>query len=202
MDAAGKHDKTSCAAIIFAAGQSTRLGKPKQLLQFQGKTLLQNSIDSAKQAGLQPVIVVLGSNMELILSKTDTDGLTIVKNEHWQTGMASSIVVGINTLENAFSSTEAVILMVCDQPYADGALLQKLISEHQNTQKPIVASKYDSVLGVPVLLHRSLFKALMDLEGDSGARKIIQQYADVVEAVPFPRGSIDVDTLADYEKLT
>ncbi|MGN6638097.1 MAG: nucleotidyltransferase family protein, partial [Mucilaginibacter sp.] len=169
--------------------------------QFRGKTLIQNGIDSARQAGMQPIILVLGSNSQVILNESDTAGVIVVENETWQTGMASSVIAGINALENSFPLTEAVILMVCDQPYVDELLLRKLICKHQDSRKPIVASKYANILGVPVLFRRSLFKELMDLEGDSGARKIIQQYADAVEAVPFPEGSIDIDTTDDYERL-
>lgn len=203
MDAAAeKYDKINCAAIILAAGQSTRLGKPKQLLKFKGKTLLQNAIDSARQAGLQPIITVLGSYTELVLSETDTKEAIIVRNDNWQTGMASSVMAGIVAIENDFPATEAAILMVCDQPYVDGMLLNELVSKHQNTGKSIIASQYDKVLGVPALFHRSLFKELIALKGDSGARKVIQKHADRVEVVLFPDGSIDIDTIGDYERLT
>lgn len=196
-----KNDQTSCVAIILAAGQSVRLGRPKQLLQFRGKTLLQNVIDSAREAELQPIVLVLGSNGQTILNESDTTGVIIVENEHWRTGMASSVITGVNAVENVSTSIETVILMVCDQPYVDGSLLQKLISKYKSTGKPIIASQYSGIPGVPALFHHSLFQELKKLKGDSGARKLIQKYIGWVEVIPFPEGSIDIDTIDDYERL-
>lgn len=189
------------AAVILAAGQSSRLGTPKQLLPYQNKTLLQCVIDSARQSGAESVLVVLGYRMEIILNAIDTEGLYIVKNEDWQSGMASSIRCGIAALEGRGATTDGVILVVCDQPFVTAELLEKLIEKQKRTGRPIVASKYQGILGTPVFFHRRFFPELTGLKGDTGARNILMQNADLVACVPFFNGDIDIDTLDDYNAL-
>ena len=190
----------NCAVIILAAGQSSRLGKPKQLLKYQNKTLLQHVIDVAKQSA-QAVVVVLGCEADTILNSTDIESLYVAKNEDWQSGMASTIRCGIKTLEYSTPAADAAILMVCDQPYVSVELLDNLIKKQKETGKPIVASEYDGVLGTPALFHESFFSRLIDIKGDTGAKKIMMQNADLVASIPFLNGGIDIDTLDDYEAL-
>lgn len=190
-----------CTAIILAAGQSSRLGKPKQLLQYQGKSLLQQAIDAAKCAAVQSVIVVLGSGFDLMVNHIDCTGLDIIKNENWHTGIASSIGCGINALQKDGGLTDAAILMVCDQPFVSASLLDNLLAVQKTTGQPIVVSKYADTMGTPALFHQSFFPQLLELTGDSGARKIIHLNLDSVAAVPFPQGTIDMDTLGDYKAL-
>lgn len=197
-----EYSVTNCSAIILAAGRSRRLGSPKQLLNYQGKTLLQHSIDIAKKASVQSVIVVLGSDFDLLLSQVDSAGLHIIKNDNWQTGIASSISCGINALEDIAPIADAAILMVCDQPFVNPELLNELLTVQKATNKPIIASSYGNTIGIPALFHRRFFQQLLDLKGDSGAKKIVQLNPDSLETVPFTLGSIDIDTLDDYESLS
>jgi len=191
----------NCAAIILAAGKSSRLGQPKQLLQYQNKILLQHAIDVAKQSEIKQVIVVLGSGYESIIAAIDLSGIHVVKNDRWQTGIASSINCGINALREISPTSEAAILMVSDQPYITPSLLNSLISEQLENGKPIVACEYDNTIGIPAIFHKSIFDQLTELKGDTGAKKIIKQYSDVVSTVSFLMGGIDIDTLDDYETL-
>eukprot|EP01031_Cornospumella_fuschlensis_P013685 gene13685-16729_t len=126
--------------IILAAGRSARLGSPKQLLSYQGKNLLQHTIDAAHESQAGPVIIVLGSDMDEIAAGLDQIHLTIVKNPNWESGMASSISCGINTANNLYPDTEAVILMVCDQPFVNAKLLKGLIKKQEESGSSIVAS--------------------------------------------------------------
>lgn len=197
----GKYEVNNCCAIILAAGQSKRLGNPKQLLEYQAKTLLQHAIDCARKADLTAIVVVLGSNEELIKRSIDVAGVTVVSNTNWQAGMASSIVCGINAVKKIEPVPDSVILMVCDQPFVNEDLIGKLLTEQRNTGKLMVASRYQEVTGTPALFHQSLFEELAQLEGDAGARKLINQYPDDTALVQFPEGSIDIDTLGDYQKL-
>ena len=98
-------------------------------------------------------------------------------------------------------AVEGVIIMVCDQPFVTSHLLNELIIAHQKTGKPIVASGYENTFGPPVFFHHSLFNELLQLKGDIGARGIIKQHTNEVEVVPFPDGTYDIDTEADYEKV-
>ncbi len=194
----GLNTTRNCATIILAAGQSNRLGKPKQLLKYQNKTLLQHAIDSAKQSSVQSIIVVLGSHADAILNEIDTSGIHVVKNDDWQSGMASTIHSGIQGLR---TNTDAAILMVCDQPFVTSDLLNDLIKEHEKTGRPIIASQYGETIGTPAFFHKQFFSELMKLQGDAGAKKIMMQNSDLLATIHFPKGSIDIDTIDDYEAL-
>ena len=189
------------AIIILAAGSSSRLGSPKQLLTHRGKTLLQHSIDSAKEVGSDQVIVVLGSSRALIENNIRNGEIVIVENSNWESGIASSIKAGINALINISPDIDAIILMVCDQPFADAEILKALISEQAESGKAIVGCLYDNTKGTPAIFHSSLFPELLSLEGDSGAKKLFEKYKEVASFVSFKNGGIDIDTSEDYKNL-
>jgi molybdenum cofactor cytidylyltransferase len=191
-----------CVAIILAAGRSSRMGSPKQLLLYKGKTLLEHSIDEAKTSDVTSVLVVLGSEAGHMMTEANIWDAEIVDNENWASGMASSIIAGIKVVVSERPDADAVILMVCDQPYVDSALLNQIIAKQQESDQPIVACEYEGALGVPALFHKFLFSQLLGLEGDAGAKKLINQNLNLVATVPFPSGHIDVDTPEAYEKLT
>lgn len=185
--------------VILAAGASTRLGKPKQLLQYNGKSLLQHIVSEALKSNAGPVIVVVGANADSISKEIDKTKVHVVMNTAWGEGMASSVRIGLKTLQKLSPSTDGVIIMVCDQPHVSDTLIKELINTHKKTNKPIVGSNYGEAIGPPALFHRSLFSELMQLRGDTGARKIMQHHIDEVETVLFSRGKIDIDTKEDYE---
>jgi molybdenum cofactor cytidylyltransferase len=187
--------------IILAAGRSARLGSPKQLLSYQGKNLLQHTIDIAFESEIGQIIVVLGSGIDEISAKLHTNSLTIIENPYWENGMASSVVCGINTMNNLQPDTDAVILMVCDQPFVSAKLLKDLIKKQKESGSSIVASSYENIHGTPALFHKEHFNELSALTGDSGARSLIKSHAESIEAIPFDQGSIDIDTLEDYRNL-
>lgn len=186
---------------MLAAGASTRLGNPKQLLQYDGKTLLKHVIDAAVNSNANLVIVVLGSNANLISKEINKTAAHIIENAEWEEGMASSVRNGLKELLKISQKTDAVIFMVCDQPFVSSALINELIDTQQKTGKPIVTCNYGEAIGPPALFHRSFFTELLQLKGDSGARKIIQQHSDEVATVLFPKGKIDIDTEEDYRLL-
>jgi len=187
--------------VILAAGSSSRLGMPKQLLEFDGMSLLNHAIMEAANSNACSVIVVLGAHTDLIANKIDGDIAFIVKNENWSEGMASSVRLGLDTLLSQIPSIDAVIFMTCDQPYITSLVLNDLISTHQQTGKPIVTSNYGEATGPPALFHKSFFPELMELKGDVGAKKIIQQHSDEVATVLFAKGKIDIDTKENYDAL-
>jgi molybdenum cofactor cytidylyltransferase len=115
--------------------------------------------------------------------------------------MASSIRCGLNALLEIAPSSEGVILMVCDQPYVTSSLLTNLVTEHKTSGKPIITCSYENTFGPPTFFHKSTFQELLQLKGDAGARKIVQQYSDNIGIIPFPKGNIDIDTQSDYENL-
>lgn len=188
------------AAIILAAGSSSRLGMPKQMLTIHGKTLLQHSIDCAKEAGMKPIIVVLGARKEEIKIDAPKEVL-IVENEEWESGMASSIRTGIETLRGSFPDSESAILMVCDQPFISSSLLGKLLQKLKETGSSIIASGYGNTMGTPALFRKSHFEELSALKGDSGAKILFEKHKTNLSSVPFEKGSIDIDTDEDYRNL-
>ena len=190
-----------CGIILLAAGPSTRLGKPKQLLQHNGKSLLKNSMEEALNANADSVMVVLGAHSNLLYGEIDKNKVQLVVNTEWEEGMASSIRIGLKSLLKLIPSVETVIFIVCDQPHLSASLLNELLITHQKTGKPIVASNYGEAIGPPALFHKSFFSELMQLKGDTGAKKIIQQHSSEIATVSFPEGQIDIDSPADYEAL-
>jgi molybdenum cofactor cytidylyltransferase len=192
---------SNIAIIILAAGTSSRLGSPKQLLSYKGKNLLRHTVDEALETGCQSVFVVLGANSELLRNELKDKPVSIVENTGWQEGMASSIRCGLETITNTILRPDSIIFMVCDQPYVSSSLLLNLVNKKNETGLPIVASSYDDKMGTPALFHKSFFPALMELKGDKGARKLIADNPDKVATVSFPEGITDIDTKEDFEKL-
>ena len=190
-----------CAIVLLAAGSSSRLGEPKQLLMYNGKSLLHQVISVANETNINPLLVVLGANYPVLSKKIDKHKAILVFNKDWQTGMASSIVTGLNFVIEKYPLTDGVIIMMCDQPFVSATLLNNLITTQKQTNKPIVCSSYQNTLGAPALFHKNIFPQLLQLKGDTGARKIILQHADDVATVLFLKGNIDIDTPEDYKNL-
>lgn len=187
--------------ILLAAGGSSRLGQPKQLLKYNGQSLLAHSIQAALSSKAQVTVVVLGANASALKEEIKENPVHIVVNTAWQTGMASSIQSGIKEFSDICPSAEGVVLMVCDQPFVTSSIVNDLLEAHVKTGKPIIACSYENTFGPPVFFHASFFPALLQLKGDVGARSLIRQHAGNVEVIPFPEGRFDVDTAADYEKI-
>jgi len=192
---------SSIAVIILAAGRSARLGSPKQLLSYRGKNLLQHSIDTALESMASPILVVLGSGKDAIRKELEQTQILILENSSWESGMASSISCGITNLQIIAPESEAVILMVCDQPFVNAKLLNDLITKHKDSKQSIIASSYANTLGTPALFHKSLFVELLALQGESGAKSLIKKYNQQVGFVSFDQGSIDIDTRENYRNL-
>jgi molybdenum cofactor cytidylyltransferase len=198
---AEKNKEEQVGIILLAAGGSSRLGKPKQLLLYKGQTLLQNTLSVALTSNAQSVIVVLGANADILQTEITNGKIHVVVNDDWQEGMGSSIRTGVKAIAEINPSIEGVILLVCDQPFINSALLNNLITAHQKTGKEIVACTYGNTFGPPVFFHQSLFSELLQLKGDTGARSIVQKHLDNMEAIPFPEGIFDIDTEGDYQKI-
>lgn len=187
--------------ILLAAGMSARLGKPKQLLQYHGESLLQKQLKLTIETGVDPIIVVLGANADLLSKEIVHNQIEVVINPDYKEGMSTSIRCGLDALMKKAPATDCIILMVCDQPFVTAILLRNLIATHINTGKPIVTCGYQNTFGPPTLFHKTMFSELLKLNGDIGARKVIQQHFDKTEIVLFPLGSVDIDTEEDYQKL-
>jgi molybdenum cofactor cytidylyltransferase len=185
------------AAVILAAGSSTRMGQAKQLLPIDGEPLLLKVIRAASEAKLSPVVVVLGSNAES-LKEFLPHGVVSCENSTWQKGMGSSIKKGIAKI-NSDQSIEAALVLVADQPKVTVPHLEKLSVELEKSNRPIVSSFYANAPGVPVLFKRSEFESLLQIEDAYGAKQFLLTHKERVHLVDFPDGSIDLDTPEDYQ---
>jgi len=187
--------------ILLAAGGSTRLGRPKQLLDYQGQPLLRRAAETALASQCQPVIVVLGAEAEACAAALAGLPVRVVVNADWREGLASSIRAGLNTLIKENSFIAAAILSVADQPHLTAPLLDSLIERQRDTGKKIIAAQYAGVAGPPALFDTRFFPQLQTLAGDEGARRVLLENPAEVVLVPFPAGSLDVDTPEDYQNL-
>ncbi|WP_394665868.1 NTP transferase domain-containing protein [uncultured Chryseobacterium sp.] len=188
--------------ILLAAGNSSRMGSPKQLLVYQGKTFLERITDTALEVfDPNQIVLVLGARHHEISSVIKNKNIYIVINENWESGMASSIQSGMKTLSGLFPEMERCFISVCDQPYLTSNLFSKMLQLQETSGKEIVVTKYADTLGVPALFSKKYFKPLMELTGEQGAKKIIQQNINDVESFEFEKGAVDIDTPSDYNHL-
>lgn len=187
------------SVVLLAAGSSSRLGQSKQMLKVDGVPLLQHSARAALDCGAQDVIIILGSNEQPHHDLIKGLPVTTISNHYWKSGIGSSIKSGLNFLIRKAPDTEAVILMVCDQPALTTQHLRNLIESFQQNRTPIIASSYGDTLGVPALFARSFFANLLMLRDEEGAKKLIEQFESQVKPVDFPEGLFDIDTQEDYQ---
>ena len=184
--------------MVLAAGGSQRLGRPKQLLPYLGKTLVEHAARTALASGAEEVIIVVGSNADAIRAKLSQLPVKIVLNRNWESGLGSSIRCGV---ESVSSNSSSVVIALVDQPQITPGLLRDLACRQFETGAPIVASAYDGILGVPCAFGREVFGKLCALSGEAGARELIRKSGLIVEQVSFSGGNIDVDTPEDYQRL-
>ncbi len=184
-------------AVILAAGASTRLGEPKQLVKVDGESLLKRTVRLAREAGCHPVVVVLGFEAERMRAEAYSElGTIIVTNSEWPTGMGSSVRCGVEAAMRAGS--ENVLLLVCDQLALSADVLRRLLATHRAGS--ITASRYGGRPGVPAVFPSSFFPELLKVTGDRGARKILEEQAQMVNCVDFPQGELDLDTKEQLPK--
>lgn len=195
------NQKSTIAIMVLAAGASTRMGTPKQLLLYQGRSFLQSITEIAIASVCQPVVVVLGANAEQIHPQIKQLPVKVVHNLDWAWGMSSSIKSGIELLNNLPEKIEAVVITLCDQPFVSHQIINQLVDTYYSTKKPIIACEYAGTLGVPALFSQRFFSELAALKETSGAKRVINNNLNEVFSMPFSLGDIDIDTPKDYEQL-
>jgi molybdenum cofactor cytidylyltransferase len=183
--------------IVLAAGGSSRLGHPKQLVLYEGEPLVHRAARTALESGAARVIVVVGASAQEVTGALEELAVDIVENPNWQLGMGSSIRRGVEAVD---PGSDAVVLTLCDVPHLYAGLLAELAAAVSGGNPPVAAAEYNCHLGPPCAFHRSQFAELRRLTGDKGARKIVESMPNVAR-IEFPEGVCDVDTPEDLKEL-
>lgn len=182
---------------VLAAGGSTRLGTPKQLLEVDGVPLVRRAVDAVSAIGCSAVSVVLGAAADLVAAALDGLSVTRLANPDWTRGLSSSLRVAVDWADA--TGADALLISVCDQPYLHAAHLARLCDAYRSTHGK-VASGYASVRGVPAVFDRRDYAALRALRGDRGAGCLLS--ADDVTVIGWPEGQVDLDTCEDVVRFT
>lgn len=189
------------AAVILAAGASTRMGLPKQLLPFRGRSLLRHAVQVALTSPCRPVLVIIGAEAHRMREELQGLDVLAAENASWREGIASSIRTAIEALVGLPEPPDAALFMLCDQPLVTSELLNCLVNTYQAGSHLAVGCDYGDTLGVPALFDRELFPELMNLRGNQGAKRVLQARAGRAAFVHFPDARIDIDTHEDYARL-
>ncbi|MDO6517878.1 nucleotidyltransferase family protein [Zobellia uliginosa] len=188
------------AILILAAGASSRMGKPKQLLPWRGTTLLGHAIRTAKASKAVLTLTVLGANAEKIRPEM-TEAFAFTENTAWESGMGSSIAHGTASLMASDKDIEGILIMLADQPLIEEGYLNLLIDHSIRHKDKIIATTYKHRAGVPALFPKPYFEALLKLNKDFGAKQLLQEAGSHVIRVSAGQNIIDIDTSEDYEQL-
>jgi molybdenum cofactor cytidylyltransferase len=188
------------AGVILAAGSSSRLGEPKQLLNLGGQPVIAHTVAAVRQTSLAPLFIVLGHAADEMKLRVDLSGVQPIHNPDYATGQSSSVRVALDALQ---PDIEAVVFILGDQPLVEPVVIDRLAAAFQETEAPIVQPNYREGRGNPILIARELFKELAQITGDTGARPLLQRHRDAVQLVDvteFERPD-DIDTREDYERI-
>lgn len=182
---------------ILAAGGSTRMGTPKQLLEIDGQPLVVRAVEAALASSAWPVVVVLGAETEKIRSALARYPVILTENPAWSEGMASSIRAAVTTLQQFSRSLDAALIALCDQPAFSAETIAQLVETQRTSGRSIVAARYSGRQGAPALFLREHFATLTALTGEEGARQLLNGPSSHVATVELPQLALDLDTPAD-----
>jgi len=193
-------DPLRCGLILLAAGESRRMGRPKQLLPVGGQTLLRHVVQSLLAAPVAPFVVVLGAHASEITPTLADLPVEIVLNPDWHEGMGSSLRTGVEALQPLTPRLQGVIVCLADQPRLSAKHLESLLMSHRQTGRTIVASVVQGRPVPPVFFAAEWLPRLLTVRGDQGARSLLQAERDAVGLVPFSDAT-DLDTPCDYTRF-
>lgn len=192
----------SCPALILAAGSSSRLGHPKQLVEIEGEPLVGRTARFAVEAGCHPVCVVLGYQATLIRTALRDLPVQIAVNPNWESGMGSSLAYGVEAILAQRAQPSNLLLLVCDQWKLSADFLRSLIQLYNSERRTLTGSEYAGRIGVPAVFSSQFFPELLTLSGDRGARSILERHRDEAGRLIFPDGDKDLDTSEQLPDLT
>ncbi len=194
------HSSRKVAAILLAAGTSSRMGgENKLLLKIAGKTILQWSVENIRASKISEAFVVVGEDFAEIQNCLEGLRVEVVSNKNYSSGLSSSLKTGLQKIDY---STEGVLILLADQPNLQPETINRFLELFNEGRKKIIAGLYDQVTGNPVLFHRDFFDELLQLQGDSGASSLLKRYDEEIATVAIPpEESLDVDTAGDFNKM-
>lgn len=185
--------------VILAAGESKRMGVPKQILPIFGVPMLKYFVDEVLDTEAHPVTVVVGANKTKIVPLLENIPIGIIDNPEWQKGMGSSIKMGLVGSYLITKGFDGLIFMTSDMPFVNSAMINKLIeTAREFPEKTIIASKYSGTLGIPVLYKKERFEDILDMKAEHGAKQFFNKYPEEIVTVDFDLGAVDLDTKEDY----
>lgn len=187
------------ALMLLAAGAATRMGQPKQLLDFAGRPLIRHCTEIALASVCRPIVVVLGANADRVRPALADLPVRVVLNERWEAGVGTSIQAGLAALAGETSS--GVLLTLADLPFIPARAFNDLVECHLSRGVSLVASSYSDTLGVPALFGRALFPELLNLEASAGCKGILLRHASNLASLPCPEAAADLDTPEDYARM-
>lgn len=187
------------AFALLAAGASRRMGRPKQLLPWAGRPLLERSLRRLQEvAGGAPVLLILGAGREAIEAVIEPGEAIIGYNERWQEGLSSSIRCALQLTDSLPEAPDALLIALADQPAIEAQHFRALLNALDPPQTRLAASFYHGRPGAPAAFHRSLFPDLHRLTGDQGAKELFRKYAAQTRTIECPAAALDLDTPGDW----
>lgn len=185
--------------LILAAGKSSRMGNIKQLLKIEGKTLIENAIETSMKIEKTSTLCVLGAHAAEIKKKVDLSNVDVTINKDYELGLSSSIISGIKHLQKQKKQFDGIFLLLADQPAIKVAYYQEMVALFSKEKKKIIASKYENGFGVPAIFPKSFIKNLLAIKGDKGAREFLQKNKKEILSPKTRVNLVDIDTPKEYE---
>lgn len=195
--------KTKLSIIILAAGEASRMGQAKQLLKLEGQTLLEHCLAKAIALPAEAVVTVLGAHLAQTQPIVEAfgKGVQVAINPEWANGMGGSIAQGMHQVLALCPNTEAVLVLLADQPLVQVQKLAEMTQFYQTNTAEIVASAYHDTFGVPAIFGQTMFDHLLQLKGKTGAKKVMKQHVNQLARFALPEAAFDVDTPEDFERI-
>ncbi|WP_343330869.1 nucleotidyltransferase family protein [Polaribacter staleyi] len=188
------------AILVLAAGKSSRMNGIKQLEKINNKTLLEISLENIKTVFSSTIYCVLGANADKIKSEIHTNNIEFIKNDHFENGLSSSIVAGINYFKKKKHHFEGVFILLADQPAIEVRYLEEMLHLFQQNKEVIIASNYGEKLGVPAIFPEKYFSDLLLIKGDKGAKDFINSRTEKVLYPKRTTNFLDIDTKEDLHQ--
>jgi molybdenum cofactor cytidylyltransferase len=185
-------------SLVLAAGTASRFGEAKQLAEYQGESLVRRSLSLATGVTGQNTILIVGAQWQRIVEDCGTLASFVVRNEHYESGMGSSIASGTRAVRQV---ADAILILLADQPLITPEHLLSMVQAWRDSPSSIIATEFDEILGPPILFPAKYFADLSELSGDAGARSVLQDNKEMVVTIPFADAAVDVDTPEDLQRL-